>query len=64
MTDVVWLTRFVAGEVWSVLPAFVFSIGLGAACTSTTSLRSQSCLVCSRRACSPVRRLRSSSRDP
>jgi hypothetical protein len=31
MTDVVWLSRFVAGEVWSVLPAFVFSIALGAA---------------------------------
>ena len=29
MTDVTWLSRFVAGEVWSVLPAFVMSIALG-----------------------------------
>jgi hypothetical protein len=29
MTDVIWLTRFVAGEVWSVVPAFVISIALG-----------------------------------
>jgi len=29
VTDVTWLSRFVAGEVWSVLPAFVMSIALG-----------------------------------
>jgi len=30
MTEFVWLSRFVAGEAWSVLPAFVLSVALGA----------------------------------
>jgi hypothetical protein len=28
MIDLIWLSRFVAGEVWSVFPAFVVSIVL------------------------------------
>lgn len=29
MTEVMWIGRFVGGEIWSVLPAFVISIALG-----------------------------------
>jgi hypothetical protein len=29
MTEVIWLSRFIVAEAWSVLPAFVVSIALG-----------------------------------
>lgn len=30
MIEVIWLSKFVAGEVWSILPTFVLSVALGA----------------------------------